>query len=156
MVYRGSLSRNVMRVFDLDVLDPWAGKSARRQAVRTLRRHDRRRNIYRKLVLCEDVLVGAMLVNAVEQGGVLLGLIQNQTPLPIPARKTAGAAFNVRQPDAFELTQTTDMGQRDNSTISKEATMKQVVVHPERCVGCMQCMLVCAVAHSRTGQLLRR
>jgi carbon-monoxide dehydrogenase iron sulfur subunit len=31
--------------------------------------------------------------------------------------------------------------------------MKQVIVHPERCVGCMQCMLACATAHSRTGQL---
>lgn len=31
--------------------------------------------------------------------------------------------------------------------------MKQVVIHPERCVGCMQCMLACATAHSRTGQL---
>ena len=31
--------------------------------------------------------------------------------------------------------------------------MKQVIVHPERCVGCMQCMLVCAVAHSRSGNL---
>ena len=28
--------------------------------------------------------------------------------------------------------------------------MKQVVVHPERCVGCMQCMLACATAHSRS------
>ena len=28
--------------------------------------------------------------------------------------------------------------------------MKQVIVHPERCVGCMQCMFVCAVAHSRS------
>jgi carbon-monoxide dehydrogenase iron sulfur subunit len=31
--------------------------------------------------------------------------------------------------------------------------MKQVVVHPERCVGCMQCMLACATAHSRSGIL---
>lgn len=31
--------------------------------------------------------------------------------------------------------------------------MKQVVVHPERCVGCMQCMLACAVAHSHTKSL---
>ncbi len=31
--------------------------------------------------------------------------------------------------------------------------MKQVVVHPERCLGCMQCMAACAVAHSRSGQL---
>ena len=31
--------------------------------------------------------------------------------------------------------------------------MKQVVVHPERCVGCMQCMAACAMAHSRTKSL---
>jgi len=32
--------------------------------------------------------------------------------------------------------------------------MKQVVVHPDRCVGCMQCMLACATAHSRGQTLL--
>ncbi len=31
--------------------------------------------------------------------------------------------------------------------------MKQVVVHPEKCVGCMQCMAACAVAHSRTRKM---
>ena len=32
--------------------------------------------------------------------------------------------------------------------------MKKVVVHPERCVGCMQCMVACAVAHSGSLTLL--
>ncbi|MCB2185226.1 MAG: 4Fe-4S dicluster domain-containing protein [Deltaproteobacteria bacterium] len=32
--------------------------------------------------------------------------------------------------------------------------MKQVIVHPERCVGCMQCMPACAAAHSRSRTLL--
>lgn len=31
--------------------------------------------------------------------------------------------------------------------------MKKVVVHPERCVGCMQCMIACAVAHSQSKTL---
>lgn len=31
--------------------------------------------------------------------------------------------------------------------------MKQVVVHPERCVGCMQCRIACATVHSRSKQL---
>ncbi len=31
--------------------------------------------------------------------------------------------------------------------------MKKVVVHPERCVGCMQCMVACATAHSKSGSL---
>ncbi len=31
--------------------------------------------------------------------------------------------------------------------------MKKVVVNPQRCVGCMQCMIACATAHSRTQSL---
>jgi len=31
--------------------------------------------------------------------------------------------------------------------------MKKVVVHPERCLGCMQCMLACATAHSESKNL---
>lgn len=29
--------------------------------------------------------------------------------------------------------------------------MKQVIVHPERCLGCMQCVPACAAAHSASG-----
>lgn len=32
--------------------------------------------------------------------------------------------------------------------------MKKVVVHPERCMGCMQCMIACATAHSQSKTLL--
>jgi carbon-monoxide dehydrogenase iron sulfur subunit len=31
--------------------------------------------------------------------------------------------------------------------------MKEVIVHPERCVGCMQCMASCATAHSKSKVL---
>lgn len=31
--------------------------------------------------------------------------------------------------------------------------MKKVIIHPERCVGCMQCMPACATAHSRSRDL---
>lgn len=31
--------------------------------------------------------------------------------------------------------------------------MQKVIVNPERCVGCMQCMLACATAHSKSGTL---
>lgn len=31
--------------------------------------------------------------------------------------------------------------------------MRQVIIHPERCVGCMQCMVACAVAHSKSKTL---
>lgn len=32
--------------------------------------------------------------------------------------------------------------------------MKTVIVQPERCVGCLQCRLACAVEHSRTKELV--
>jgi len=35
----------------------------------------------------------------------------------------------------------------------KGGPMKEVVVHPERCVGCMQCMAACATAHSKAKTL---
>ncbi len=31
--------------------------------------------------------------------------------------------------------------------------MKQVIVHPEKCLGCMQCMIACATAHSKALSL---
>ena len=31
--------------------------------------------------------------------------------------------------------------------------MKEVIVHPERCMGCMQCMIACATAHSKSKNL---
>jgi NAD(P)H-nitrite reductase large subunit len=97
VAYRGSLGRNVMRVFDMDVMTlglvnpPGDGQTV------TLTRHDRRTGVYRKLVLRENVLVGAMLINAVEQGGVLLGLIRNRVPLAIPAERLLASTFNFRQ-----------------------------------------------------------
>ena len=30
---------------------------------------------------------------------------------------------------------------------------KEVIVHPEKCLGCMQCMIACAVAHSQSKSL---
>jgi carbon-monoxide dehydrogenase iron sulfur subunit len=35
----------------------------------------------------------------------------------------------------------------------EDYAMKQVVVHPEKCVGCMQCTVACAVAHSSSRTL---
>jgi NAD(P)H-nitrite reductase large subunit len=79
--YRGSLSRNVIRIFDQDVLtagvvNPPTGSGHEIRAV-----HDLRRRIYRKLVFREEHLVGAVLVGQVEHGGVLMNAIAGRIPL---------------------------------------------------------------------------
>ncbi len=97
VVYPGSLGRNVMRVFDMDVMTLGLVNPPDDGQYVILTRHDRRTGVYRKLVLRANVLVGAMLINAVEQGGVLLGLIRNRLPLTIPAERLLAPSFNVRQ-----------------------------------------------------------
>jgi NAD(P)H-nitrite reductase large subunit len=54
----------------------------------------RRQNRYRKLVFQGNTLVGMVLVNDIEQGGVLLSLIQNRIPVNIPRQNLLDRGFN--------------------------------------------------------------
>ncbi len=96
VAYRGSLGRNVLRIFGLDVLTggmvtPPEGD----QSYRVLTRRDRRRNTYRRLVLRGDTLVGMVMVNDIEQGGVLLSLIQRGLPLDLDPARLLEPDFNL-------------------------------------------------------------
>lgn len=77
--YRGGLGRNVIRIFDLDVMTagivtPPAQEAA---AYQVHVRESPRKRTYRKLVVGDDgTAVGMALVNDVEQGGVMMNLIQ--------------------------------------------------------------------------------
>lgn len=73
--YRGSLSRNVIRIFDLDVLTTGIVNPPLDAGYEVLAARDLRHRTYRKLVFKEDYLVGAALVGHVEQGGVLMNAI---------------------------------------------------------------------------------
>jgi nitrite reductase (NADH) large subunit len=64
------------------------------QGCQTLARHDPARRTYRKLVLKDGRLAGAVLVGDVEQGGVLIALIQRRTPLAIPPERLLEPSFN--------------------------------------------------------------
>ena len=95
--YAGSLSRNVMRIFDLDLMtmgltDPKPGAE-----YDVLEARDFQCNIYRKVVFRDNILVGAVMVNNIEQGGLLLALIRNETPLGISKNKLLEPGFNFRQ-----------------------------------------------------------
>ena len=95
--YAGSLGRNVMRVFDLDLMTMGLANPENESEFNMLMRKDEGRGTYRKLVFRNNTLVGAVLLNHIEQGGVLQALIRNQTPLEIPKEKLLGPAFNYRQ-----------------------------------------------------------
>jgi NAD(P)H-nitrite reductase large subunit len=95
--YKGSLGRNVIRIFDLDVMTGGLVNPPPDARYTVLQHHDRRRQRYRKLVFRYDRLVGMVLVNAIEQGGVLLSLIQGEIPLRVRREALMAPSFNFRQ-----------------------------------------------------------
>ncbi len=95
--YRGSLSRNVLRILKLDVMTMGLvnpPESPEYEAIATLNSRSR---TYRKLVFRENKLCGAVLVNAIEQGGILMGLIQNEIPINVPQKVLLQPSFNFKQ-----------------------------------------------------------
>lgn len=94
VVYPGSMGRNVMRIFGLDVLTGGLVTPPEGRECSVLTRSDPRRRTYRKLVFEDRKLIGAVLVNGVEQGGVLLSLIQRGEPLTVDPERLLEPSFN--------------------------------------------------------------
>lgn len=97
VTYPGSLSRNVMRVFDLDVLTVGEAHPSEDKGYRILQTGGADHHYYRRLVLKENVLVGAVMINNIEQGGILRALIENRVPLRLPPEKLMAPEFNFGQ-----------------------------------------------------------
>jgi NADPH-dependent 2,4-dienoyl-CoA reductase/sulfur reductase-like enzyme len=79
--HKGSLSRNVIRIFDLDILAAGWVNVPDDPRFTVLSEHNRRLNTYRRLVFEGDRLIGATLVNRIETGGILTAMIQNEIPV---------------------------------------------------------------------------
>jgi NAD(P)H-nitrite reductase large subunit len=95
---KGSLSRNIIRIFDMDVMTGGiVNPPANDPQYETVTFSDPRHKIYRKLVFRGDILAGMVMVNAVEQGGILISLIQNQIPIGIPKNALAEPSFNYKK-----------------------------------------------------------
>jgi NAD(P)H-nitrite reductase large subunit len=84
VTYAGSLGRNVIRIFDLDIMAGGIVNPPPDALYRTLVFMNAGKKIYRKLVFQGDHLVGMVLVNGIEQGGVLLAAIQSRAQLNVP------------------------------------------------------------------------
>jgi nitrite reductase (NADH) large subunit len=94
VAYPGSLGRNVFRIGDVDLLTGGRVNPSTDGSFTVLTTEDRRRNTYRKLVFQNDILVGLVMVNAIEQGGVLLSLIHRKTPVTIRKEILIDPSFN--------------------------------------------------------------
>jgi nitrite reductase (NADH) large subunit len=79
--HKGSLSRNVIRIFDLDILAAGWVNVPDDPRFTVLSEHNKRLNTYRRLVFEGDRLIGATLVNRIETGGILTAMIQNEIPV---------------------------------------------------------------------------
>jgi nitrite reductase (NADH) large subunit len=95
-VYPGSLSRNVMRVFGLNVLTVGNVNPDPADGAEVLTAGGLGRGFYRRLVFKEDRLVGAILINCIEQGGVLRSVVESGRPVTIPKTALLSEAFNFR------------------------------------------------------------
>ena len=91
---KGSMGRNVMRIFNMDIMTGGMVTPPDNQGYEVVSKHDRAKNTYRKLVLKDNRLVGMVMVNHVEQGGVWLGMIYSGTPLQTAPERLLAPAFN--------------------------------------------------------------
>jgi NAD(P)H-nitrite reductase large subunit len=94
---KGSLSRNVIRIFDLDVMTCGLVNPSDHPDHQVISEINPRKSLYRKLVFKNDILVGMVMVNQIDQGGLFASLIQSETPIRIPKEAMLNSGFNYKQ-----------------------------------------------------------
>ncbi len=97
MFYEGSLSRNVIRIFDTDIMTAGLVNPPNDSFYEVISDTDHRHKRYRKLVFRDDRLVGMVMVNQIEQGGILSSLIRSQMPITIPKERLSESSFNYKK-----------------------------------------------------------
>ncbi|MBW1836054.1 MAG: NAD(P)/FAD-dependent oxidoreductase [Deltaproteobacteria bacterium] len=97
VAYKGSLSRNVIRIFDLDIMTGGLVNPPKDSHYEVIQATIPRKKMYRKLVFRGDKLVGFAMVNAIEQGGILISLIHNEIPINIARTRLMETSFNFKQ-----------------------------------------------------------
>ena len=97
VAYDGSLSRNVIRIFDLDVMTAGLPEPPAEEGYRAVWEFNPRTGTYRKLVFRDDNLVGMTQVNDIEQGGLLVSLIRSRVPIRHRPEALLDPTFNFRK-----------------------------------------------------------
>ena len=94
---KGTLSRNVIRIFNVDVMSCGLVNPSEDTTFEIISDMNSRTARFRKLIFKDDVLVGMVMVNDIDQGGIFVSLIQSEMPIRIPKRKLLEPGFNFKQ-----------------------------------------------------------
>jgi NAD(P)H-nitrite reductase large subunit len=92
--YPGSMGRNVIRVFGLDVLTGGIVNPPDEEGYTVLEGGSSVEGTYRRLVLRDRTPVGTAMVGRIDQGGVLLSLIRRGQPLRVDPEVLLDRSFN--------------------------------------------------------------
>ena len=75
--YIGGTNMSSLKYFDIPIVSIGLANPKEDPALEVLVKHDAERNVYKKLVLKNNVIVGLTLVNCIERAGVLFYLMKN-------------------------------------------------------------------------------
>lgn len=75
--YPGGTAMSALKYFGIPIISIGVANPKNPEAYESLVKHEPERNIYRKIVLKDNVIVGVTLVNAIEKAGVLFHLMKN-------------------------------------------------------------------------------
>ena len=87
------MGRNVMRVFGLDVMSGGIVNPDDGENYEVLTDYNPARKFYRRIVLRDNIPCGAAIIGSVEQGGVILSMIQRGLPLTEDPGKLLNKGF---------------------------------------------------------------
>ena len=96
--YGGGTNMSSLKYFGIPIVSIGLANPKEDPTLEVLVKHDPEHNVYKKLVLKNNVIVGMTLVNCIERAGILFYLMKN--------------AVNVKKFKATTSLQTTSAGQR--------------------------------------------
>ncbi|MDH5440367.1 MAG: FAD-dependent oxidoreductase [Candidatus Bathyarchaeota archaeon] len=76
--YPGGTSMSALKYFDMPVISAGISNSKEGDGYEVLVNHDPERNLYKKVVLKDSVVVGMVFVNEIERTGILFYLMKNR------------------------------------------------------------------------------
>ena len=76
--YAGGTNMSALKYFGIPIISIGIANSKEESAYEVLTKHDPQKNLYKKLVLKDNVIVGITMVNGIERAGILFHLMKNR------------------------------------------------------------------------------